>query len=141
MQERPYLFGPCIKLYERNISSDFSKKPLGESGCSVTLENMVSAQYPTYFACSYCSNEKKKECHEPAGHIFCPSVPYLFIFLTFDLLFNVYVSHVWYSEENYKKPSMTPSLPATLKFPQSNMAAKTSTSFVTKQIGGLFMCL
>jgi len=53
-----YITG-CIKSYQRNFTSDFSKKPVGKSGCSMTLENTISAQYPTYFACGCCSNEEK----------------------------------------------------------------------------------
>lgn len=53
----------------------------------------------------------------------------------------MFISHIQYSVENYKKPSTFPFLPAILQFPQSNMAAKPSTSFVAKQAGVLFMCL
>lgn len=139
----------CIKSYRRNFSSDFSKKSVEEHTAYMTSENKVQydigkygfSTIPSHLACGYCSNEKKTSVMSQLD----TSFPHLFriylFFSTFDLLFNVYISHIWYSVENYKKPSTPPSLPATLEFPESKMAAKPSTSFVTKQIGVLFMCL
>lgn len=59
---------------------------------------------------------RKNECHEPAGHIFFPSVLYLFIFSTFDLLFNVYFSYSVLSGElqkaiNISFPPSHPTVP------------------------------